>query len=276
MKRLLFMALALALVLVVGITGAVSAAAVTPVLVDPWSSGNAESEAAQVGTYMYSYKIDPAANGTYVAEFDDGHINYITISNSDGTYFDWSATCPIGAVIVKAGRTANVFYYDPQAYSDTGLCGPTNLKNGQPYGLGHITFCWNPEEVEYEYETAFAYGGDYATCFLDEGFSRWGWSNGPLVEGEYTFKLWAAAGQCDTSNGILVGSVDIVYADGSVTVNFNVDAPYILDETHVYAGSSMFPLKNGDPTVAPGQYYVEDPLLADIYVIAHSMVGIPI
>lgn len=140
------------------------------------------------------------------------------------------------------------------------------------------TQCVTIEVVEttYEWETAFAYGDGDANCFLDCGFSRWGWTNGPLGEGEYTFELWAAAGQCDTSKGILVGSVDVTYAAGSVEVTFNVDAPYVLDETHVYAGSDMFPLDNkDDPTVAPGQYYIGDGLSGEIYVIVHAVVGIP-
>jgi len=34
----------------------------------------------------------------------------------------------------------------------------------------------------------------------------------------------------------------------------------------------MFPLDNGEPTVAPGQYYIEENLSGDIYVIAHAVV----
>ena len=42
--------------------------------------------------------------------------------------------------------------------------------------------------------------------------------------------------------------------------------------THTYAGSNMFPMDNGVPTVAPGQYYIEENLSGDIYVIAHTVV----
>jgi len=68
--------------------------------------------------------------------------------------------------------------------------------------------------------------------------------------------------------------------DGYVTVTFKVDAPYILDETHVYAGTTMFPQvqrgKSTVDTVAPGQYYNAGPFDgSQVYVIAHAVVGIP-
>lgn len=130
----------------------------------------------------------------------------------------------------------------------------------------------------YIYETAYA-KGDEAACFIDNGFSNWGWTN-PIMPGEYTWDLWAAAGQCDTDKGTLVGSVTVVYNDeGFVTVQYNVGVPYLLDETHVYADYGMFPLnKKGNPTVAPGSYYNASPFDgygSEVYVIAHAVVGIP-
>jgi hypothetical protein len=128
----------------------------------------------------------------------------------------------------------------------------------------------------YIYETAYAKGNP-STCFIPT-FANWGWTN-PINPGTYTWDLWAGAGQCDTSKGTLVGSVEVNYSGGYVTVTYNVNSPYILDETHVYAGTTMFPqVKQGKKlvdTVAPGQYYIGNPLSGDIYVIAHAKVGIP-
>jgi hypothetical protein len=123
----------------------------------------------------------------------------------------------------------------------------------------------------YKFETAFAMGKN-AISFCDEGYSRWGWTN-PITPGTYEMDLWAGAGQCDTSKGTLVGSVTVVYGgDGYVTVSFNVASPYILDETHVYAGYEMFP--EGD--LAPGLYKNNGPFDGtQVYVIAHAVVGIP-
>ena len=128
-------------------------------------------------------------------------------------------------------------------------------------------------EPEPSCETAFARGTDGNTCFIGEGFNRWGWSIGPLAEGtEETYEIYAAAGQCDIEKGELVGTVDVTYVGGEVSVTYNIDEGYTASETHTYAGSNMFPMDNGVPTVAPGQYYIEENLSGDIYVIAHTVV----
>ncbi|RDY61961.1 hypothetical protein [Flagellimonas nanhaiensis] len=123
-------------------------------------------------------------------------------------------------------------------------------------------------------ETAYARGNDGNNCFMDNGFSKWGWSIGPLSEGtDESYEIYAAAGQCDINKGELVGTVEVEYADGSVTVTYNIDSSYTVSETHTYAGNDMFPLgKNGKPTVAPGQFTIEEGLSGDIYVIAHAVV----
>jgi len=274
----------MATAIAVSLSGVALAASVEPVLLNPFQAGDAVNECAQAGVYQYAYKIDnwsAGLFGLYVAAFDDGHVNNITVSNNDGTLFDWSASPnPIGAVIVKGGPMANAFYYSPQAASDTGLFAPINPNNNQHYGISHVTFCWNPEEeTEYVFETAYAFGGDQDDCFLNNGFARWGWSNGPIGPGNYTWALYAGAAQCNLDKGLLVGSVTVVYdgPSGNVTVTFHVDAPFILDETHVYAGYGMFPLLRGKPTVAPGQYKIQGPFNGNpIYVIAHAVVGIPV
>ncbi|WP_420322325.1 hypothetical protein [Flagellimonas sp.] len=129
-------------------------------------------------------------------------------------------------------------------------------------------------EPEPSCETAFARGDNGNTCFLDEGFSRWGWTIGPLSEGaEESYEIYAAAGQCDINKGELVGTVDVSYVGGDVTVTYNIDDDYTVDETHTYAGNGMFPTdKKGKATVAPGQYSIQENLSGDIYVIAHAVV----
>ena len=130
-------------------------------------------------------------------------------------------------------------------------------------------------------ETAFARGVDGATCFADiddafgtdYDFSRWGWTIGPLSEGDYTYDVYAGAGQCDISKGALVGTVDVSFNNGEVDVTYNIDPAYSVDETHTFVGSTPVPFgKNGRPTVAPGQYYIEDNLGDEIFVIAHAVV----
>ncbi|TYA71826.1 hypothetical protein [Seonamhaeicola marinus] len=127
-------------------------------------------------------------------------------------------------------------------------------------------------------ETAFAIGnttdgeGDDSTCFIEDGFSRWGWTIGPIAEGEYTYNVYAGAGQCDTDKGALVGTVSVNYNNGDVIVTYNIDESYNLLETHTYAGTNPYPIKGKKETVAPGQFKIEPNLSGDIYVIAHSVV----
>lgn len=123
-------------------------------------------------------------------------------------------------------------------------------------------------------ETAFARDVDGNNCFIDNGFSRWGWAIGPLAEGTVaSYDFYAGAGQCDISKGELVGTVDVSYVDGNVTVTYNIADGYVASETHTYAGNAMFPtMKNGKETVAPGQYEIQENLSGDIYVIAHAEV----
>jgi hypothetical protein len=126
-------------------------------------------------------------------------------------------------------------------------------------------------------ETAYAMSEDNATCFIPT-FNNWGWTN--LIEGPGTYEwpLWAGAGQCDTDNGELAGTVSVVYdVDGNVSVTFNIISPWHLEETHVYAGETMFPqVQQGRRTtfsVAPGQYFNAGPFDGGpIYVIAHAVV----
>ena len=127
----------------------------------------------------------------------------------------------------------------------------------------------------YVYETAYAMGNP-ADCFSVYGFSQWGWTN-PIGPGStYEWPLWAGAGQCDTSKGTLVGTVMVNYNGTTVTVTYNVNSPYLQDETHVYVGSNPVPLdKKGKQTVAPGQYTNSGANGGTVYVIAHAVVGLP-
>ncbi len=128
-------------------------------------------------------------------------------------------------------------------------------------------------ECEVSCETAFARGDNGDTCFIGNGFNRWGWTIGPLTEGDYSYEVYAGAGQCDIDKGELVGTVDVSYMGGDVTVTYNIDPAYTVEETHTYAGYDMFPTgNNGRPTVAPGQYTIGEDLKGEIYVIAHAVV----
>lgn len=142
---------------------------------------------------------------------------------------------------------------------------------------------------ESECETFFAQGDDtLAMCFLDDGFNRWGWTNGPLTNGEYTFDLYAGAGQCNTEKGTLVGELTINYDEqnGTAEIGFEMLDGFVLSETHLYVGNEPYPTnKKGKPTVAPGQFpyqhnlnsaasdsFTINDLSGEIYVIGHGVV----
>lgn len=128
-------------------------------------------------------------------------------------------------------------------------------------------------EPEPKCETAFARDVDGANCFIDNGFSRWGWSIEMSGPGTKTYDIYAGAGQCDISKGEMVGTVTISYGvDGTVSFDYDIKDGYTVKETHEYAGKAMFPTKKGKSTVAPGQFYIEKNLSGPIYVIWHAEV----
>ena len=151
-------------------------------------------------------------------------------------------------------------------------------------------------------ETAFAYSdgtnaidGDITNSFLDideDGdtagdFNRWGWSNGPVGSGTYTWAIYAGAGQSDITKGTFVGTLTVIYDGANADVTYTMNAPYYMDENHLYVGNEILPRNvNGDYTVAPGQYptihddlnkatsdiYYITGLTGDIHVVAHATV----
>lgn len=152
----------------------------------------------------------------------------------------------------------------------------TDVQTGERLWVMDFNLKFECEVKEPACETAFARGDEGATCFIDleeYDFSRWGWSIGPLTEGDYTYDIYAAAGQCDIEKGTLVGTVDVSYSGGNVDVTYNIDDAYEVEETHTYAGyDPVASDKQGRPTVAPGQYTIGENLEGEIYVIAHAVV----
>lgn len=147
-----------------------------------------------------------------------------------------------------------------------------------------------------ECETAFAFADDGSgTCFIgadfdgdgiDDGFNRWGWSNGPIAPGTSTqWPVYAGAGQCNLDNGALVGHLSVSYDGATAEVTFDGVGGYVLDEEHLYIGSEPLARNvNDELTVAPGQYPVVvdldgatqtfnsvTGLSGDVYVVYHAV-----
>ena len=125
------------------------AASVEPEFVDgnPNCSGPAGPNSPDLG-YDNGFKPqpEPPPSGTYAFPGDPD--NSVTIT-SDGTFFDWTSTLGIDAVIVKGGPNANAYVYDPPAESmgDNGLSPPINPNSttNKPFGISHIEFCYDYE-----------------------------------------------------------------------------------------------------------------------------------
>jgi hypothetical protein len=200
--------------------------------------------------------------------------------------------CPSGDIIYYMAAHASLrksngdgTYQTESGWSD----GSPITTQGNWATFSTVTLSCNCSGGEIKCDTAFGKSADASRCFLDDGFSRWGWTNGPLGPGTYIFDLYAGAAQCDTSRGALAGTVTVVYNGATVTVTYNTASGYWLEETQLYVGNTPYPqYKQGKQlvnTVAPGQYGNIHAGLegastdsftvnatGNIYVIAHAVV----
>jgi hypothetical protein len=138
-------------------------------------------------------------------------------------------------------------------------------------------------------ETGYAYGESYANCFLNipgVNSNNWGWSNGPVGAGNYSWPIYAGAGQCNIGNGINVGTLTVSYTPPTATITYTVFQGYELNATHLYVGNQILPKKKNKFTTAPGQFpykhgclngvssdtFTINGLSGNIYIAAHSEV----
>jgi hypothetical protein len=138
-------------------------------------------------------------------------------------------------------------------------------------------------------EKGYAYGETYATCFLNipgVQSNNWGWSNGLIGAGNYTWPIYAGAGQCNIGNGTYVGDLIVNYNPPNITVTYFMLDGYVINATHLYVGSQILPMKNNKYTTAPGQYpykhkypdgmqsdtFTLTGFNGDIYVVGHTVV----
>ncbi len=253
------------------------------------------------------------ARTTARIEADDHYIT-IVIDNAYPYYYPtvfFALACLSPAVGVIQDIVIENNYFDALTVSYSGIYIGQQIGPGEEaVGALHILVNQEAEQgttytirlsitticgvAEVECQTAYAYSSVDATCFTDipgMEHSPWGWSNGPLGHGEYTFDIYAGVGQCIPTEDKKVGTLTVVY-DGdtdtvTVTYNLNPGSGYTMDTTHLYVGTEPLPRKkNGDYTTAPGQYgnthdldaattdtYVLGGFEGDpIYVVAHAVV----
>ena len=116
----------------------VAAAAMTTV------DGNSKcADIAPAGSTWTERKLDFDPDST-TYPFDTFNV---TIDKSDETTLSWTSTIDIDAVILKGGNGANVYTYDGETMTGSGLTTPMNDKSGKPYGISHISFCFGDDPV---------------------------------------------------------------------------------------------------------------------------------
>ena len=149
LTRSLARVVSVALIVAVGVAHA--SASVTPTSI----KGN--PSCSDLG-HTYGFKVDKggiAAAGTWQQGTDgtSGPLPpgaSVTVTTLDGLFFDWLVSDfgtggGMDAVIVKGGRNANIYVYDPptEATQDTDLSATINAGSQQPFGISHIEFCWD-------------------------------------------------------------------------------------------------------------------------------------
>ena len=82
-------------------------------------------------------KLDPVPQGT--TTLTDGTLS-VTVTVS-GRRFSWTASQGVDVVLAKGGPMANRYAYSPEGTSGSDLTPPMNKT--QPYGISHITFCYD-------------------------------------------------------------------------------------------------------------------------------------
>jgi len=251
-KRLILKTTIIATVFMLAGISSMMATSIVPDLYDHWQSGNAQYECEEAGGCgAFAWKIEGYENGEYDTnsnEFDNDPIlppnnAIITICNSDGQMFDWSSDQPVCSVIVKGGKGANVYSYDPPAYSDTGLTAPENPKNGKLYDISHITFCWNTRGT-----ITWPESGTVSIAFEDIPLDKrndWDYNdfvmdigtigttyNGKLTELNFTFHPEAKL------------------AGYNHTQNFSIPAD-------TFGSNGMYEMQRDGITIASGMYYYD-------------------
>ena len=111
-------------------------------------------------------------------------------------------------------------------------------------------------------ETAFMFGDTPINSFSN--VNRWGWAE--FFDDEdgnpQTFKIWAGAGQNDTSKGTHVGDATITLnGDGDVELDIDIFSGYSFDELHVNLSEAQ---PSGNVAKAPGQYNRNGEVSADV------------
>lgn len=144
-------------------SGPATPAGVAPFII-PGANNGGNRTCAEVGMF---FKNDPAYFdycgekvdfGNFKSAFPEG-----LMVTSDGKTLSFNATdCfkigdkyyKVGAVIVKGGNSANVYFYEGGTLGDVNLTAPANA-SGKPAGISNVTFCYIECDEQPELVIAF-------------------------------------------------------------------------------------------------------------------------
>jgi hypothetical protein len=108
-----------------------------------WTDVDGNPDCSAVGSGYQELKIDPVPQGRRA--FANGELSGVI--EVYGATFDWSSSQGVDAVIVKGGPNARIYRFATEVQSGTGLHAPMNPANGTPYGLSHISFCYDVDQT---------------------------------------------------------------------------------------------------------------------------------
>lgn len=94
---------------------------------------------ADLGKGSFSTTISPVTDGVHAFDATYG----VQLTTFSGTWFNWQANLPIGAVIIPGGAGAKVYDYAAGVTANGGLSGAIDPNTNQPYALTSLTFCYD-------------------------------------------------------------------------------------------------------------------------------------
>lgn len=195
--------------------------------------------------YKFNYKAFPYYFGgqkkaTYVIPLSSIDSNCFEIV-AYAKVFDKSSWCYYSAFGYDANLT--------QKYSYSSYSGCYYFKDW----VRSFEYCKNDCTPTYP---TYAVCDGTKRCFTEDGFTNWGWTNGPYYE-RFGFALYANAENCDEEQGVQVGQMSFRYdhVTRTGTLRFVTYAPYILKSTYAYVGAEKYPLDaNGEASNLPSDY----------------------
>lgn len=267
---------------------------VTPVILAGDNNGGnvtcaevARAFSLPAGYFHCGEKVD-YNGGMFSGEFPDG----LMVEVTDGKYVSFSMEAPlmidgkyylVGAVIVKGGNKANVYYYPTGVMSDAGLFSPVNA-SGKPAGLSNLTFCLVEKlpELVIGLKTYLAkpVAGEVVTYVrkptwaISEGL---GYETNSLFMG-YSAYTYGIDNKIDLIRATLSGRIgkigtitardyweeDVHYLEVVLTLDTK---EYVFDDTYLYVGS----LKN-----YLGRFYTNFPFTAIDNLVETRVFKIPL